>query len=179
MKSFPSKYAIVRMLAVCNLFYLGELEAVTPRPYYQTDSTAKTLVLKRNGQVKKSISLGETITISTISGNRLTGTLNEINREFVVVDQSRIPLAVIDWIKVKKKKGSTADSVFKWIAIVIGIAVVGLLTFSIGFVIAYAGGEGGIEFLGALLIGGLIALFVTLLSRKKYRMKKYDLEVKD
>ena len=67
---------------VFNFLYMGKLEAVHPKSYYPVDSTTKTLILTRNGEIKRSISLGQQVRIKTPNGPQISGTLNEINGEF-------------------------------------------------------------------------------------------------
>lgn len=173
----PKRRLILLLLSVNMLFSPVKLGAAFSSGYYPADSTVQTLILKRNGEIKKSISIGQQVSIKPTNALKISGRLNEINSEFLVVGQTKIPLSIIDWIKVRKRKRDPAHSFLKGIGIIIGIALLGYLAFLTGFALAYSG-DGGSVFIGILIVGGLVFLFATILSAKRYRLRKYDLELR-
>jgi hypothetical protein len=152
--------------------------AVYVSSYAQADSTTQTLVLIKGGLVKKTFDIGQRVKIKPKNSPIITGRLTGIHEEYLIIDQQKIPVTSIVWIKDKSKQ-DTAITVFRWIGILAGGTLLGILSFMIVFSIAYAGSGSGTMLIGLLIIGGLTWLYSTIISRKKYKLKKYELEIKE
>lgn len=178
MPNINSIKIIALLFIVTGFLSPGRAAAVCTVPYLMADSTTTSLAIKKNGEVKERIYVGEEVRIKATDQRLFTGSVVEIQASYLLVGSSKAYYRDIDWIKVKKKKPK-AHTVLKWVGIAAGIAVLGVITFMTIFIIAYGGGGGGAYFLGVLLIAGLATLFGTLVSRKKYRLNKYELEVQE
>ncbi|HMQ48366.1 MAG TPA: hypothetical protein PKA00_13215 [Saprospiraceae bacterium] len=135
------------------------------------------MVIKKSSQVKASAVVGQTISIKTADGYSIIGTLNDIQETYLTIDQTQIPISAIVWIKIRNKHKNITTTILKWIGIAAGIALLGFISFAVIFAIAYAGGSGTSFLIGLLLLSGLFYLFLKIVSRKKYRLSKYDLEI--
>jgi hypothetical protein len=172
-------FFVFLILAVCHFFHPTKMEAAYSSVFYPADSIVQSLMLRRDGEIIKSISVGQQVSIKPFNAARVSGKLSEISSEFLVVDQTKIPIDIIDWIKVRKKSKNPAASFLKGIGIAAGIGLLAVASFVIVFSISYSGAGGGAVLLGGLIIGGLILLFVSLLSGKKYKLRKYDIELRE
>jgi hypothetical protein len=169
---------IFLLFTVISYLLPAHARAVYVSSYAQADSTTQTLVLIKGGLVKKTFDIGQRVKIKPKNSPIITGRLTGIHEEYLIIDQQKIPVTSIVWIKDKSKQ-DTAITVFRWIGILAGGTLLGILSFMIVFSIAYAGSGSGTMLIGLLIIGGLTWLYSTIISRKKYKLKKYELEIKE
>jgi hypothetical protein len=151
--------------------------AVHSNLYYGSDSTEKVLILRKKGAIKKKIYAGDELKFRLQSEYYpRTGKVDTIHTSYLIINGEQILLKEIEWLKVKKKE-TRALSVLKWAGIVVGAILLTMLAFIILFAIAYAGGNGIPLMLGILFIGGISTLYGKMVSRKKFRLRKYQLTV--
>jgi hypothetical protein len=113
-------FFVFLILAVCHFFHPTKMEAAYSSVFYPADSIVQSLMLRRDGEIIKSISVGQQVSIKPFNAARVSGKLSEISSEFLVVDQKKIPIDIIDWIKVRKKSKNPAASFLKGIGIISG-----------------------------------------------------------